>query len=422
MNSPNNSILPKGYKMTELGPLPEEWEVVAFEKCIKKEASKVGKVKQQEYKVYGKYPIIDQGQSLIAGYCDNEKYVYEGRLPVIIFGDHTRILKFIDFPFVTGADGTKVLTPNTFVILPEFFYFVLLNIKIPNRGYNRHYSLLREQKLPLPPLPEQQKIAVVLSAVQEAKEKTEAVIDATKTLKKSMMKHLFTYGPVSPEEAENVPLKETEIGKVPEEWEVVKLGECLNLLSNGTTKEQNKLGKGLPVSRIETISTGEINSQKVGYVEKLSDVEIEKYKLKVGDILFSHINSEPYLGNSAIYKNKPKILIHGMNLLLLRTKEILLDSSFLNFLFNYYRQNKIFIKIASRSVNQSSINQGKIRALQIPLPPLPVQQKIASILSAIDEKIQAEEAKEKALEDLFRSLLSNLISGKIRVKDLEVKV
>ena len=152
-----NEILPQGYKMTELGALPEEWEVVVFEKCIKNEASKVGKVKQQEYKVYGKYPIIDQGQSLIAGYCDNEKYVYEGRLPVIIFGDHTRILKFINFPFVTGADGTKVLIPNTSVILPEFFYFALLNIKIPNRGYNRHYSLLREQKLPPPPTPRAEK-------------------------------------------------------------------------------------------------------------------------------------------------------------------------------------------------------------------------------------------------------------------------
>ena len=221
----NNETHPQGYKMTELGVLPEEWEVVKFDSCIIKQNIKVEKIKKQEYKIYGRYPVIDQGQDLIAGYWDNEKDVYKKNLPVIIFGDHTRIIKYIDFPFVTGADGTKILVPNTSVAFPRFFYYSLLNLKIPSRGYNRHYSLLRESKIPLPPLDEQQKIAAVLSALQEAKEKTQEVIDATKALKQSMMKHLFTYGPVSLKEAENVPLKETEIGPMPEDWEVVKLGD-----------------------------------------------------------------------------------------------------------------------------------------------------------------------------------------------------
>ena len=155
--------------------------------------------------------------------------------------------------------------------------------------------------------------------------------------------------------------KMTELGPLPEEWEVVRLGEVLDLLRNGITKQQNKLKIGIPISRIETISTGKINTQKVGYVEKLSDDEIEKYKVQKGDILLSHINSEPYLGNSAIYENEPKILIHGMNLLLLRVNKNVLSSEYLNFLFNYYREKNFFIKIASRSVNQSSINQAKMK-------------------------------------------------------------
>lgn len=130
--------LPEGYKMTELGPLPWEWEVIEFKKCVNKGRIKVGKVKQQEYKTYGKYPIIDQGQNLIAGYWDDEKDVYQGKLPVIIFGDHTRIIKYVNFPFVAGADGAKVLSPNTLVVFPKFFYYTLLNLKIPSRGYNRH--------------------------------------------------------------------------------------------------------------------------------------------------------------------------------------------------------------------------------------------------------------------------------------------
>jgi len=91
--------------------------------------------------------------------------------------------------------------------------------------------------------------------------------------------------------------KETELGLLPSDWEVVRLGDYLNILRNGTTKKQNKEGRGLPVSRIETISMGKINPQKVGYIEGLTEKEIKKYRLYEGDILFSHINSEPYLGN-----------------------------------------------------------------------------------------------------------------------------
>jgi len=385
-----NEILPQGYKMTELGALPEEWEVVVFEKCIKNEASKVGKVKQQEYKVYGKYPIIDQGQSLIAGYCDNEKYVYEGRLPVIIFGDHTRILKFINFPFVTGADGTKVLIPNTSVILPEFFYFALLNIKIPNRGYNRHYSLLREQKLPLPPLPEQKKIATVLSAMQEAKEKTQVVIDATKALKKSMMKHLFTYGPVPTEETENVPLKETEIGKVPEEWEVVKLGEVAEVkYGKANTKDKGN---------IPVVGSGGVYSRTRTPLVDYPTIVIGRKGTAGKSWLFL----EPcYPSDTTFY---------------LRWKK---DID-LKFLYNYMVLNQLSGEHAKTTL--PSLQKADLINYSLPLPPLPIQQKIASILSAIDAKIEAEENKKKSLEDLFKTLLHNLMTAKIRVHNLEIKV
>jgi len=418
-----NEILPQGYKMTELGALPEEWEVVVFEKCIKNEASKVGKVKQQEYKVYGKYPIIDQGQSLIAGYCDNEKYVYEGRLPVIIFGDHTRILKFINFPFVTGADGTKVLIPNTSVILPEFFYFALLNIKIPNRGYNRHYSLLREQKLPLPPLPEQKKIATVLSAMQEAKEKTQVVIDATKALKKSMMKHLFTYGPVSPQEAENVPLKETEIGMVPEEWDVVRLGDVV--IKNkgiqrgpwgGSIKKEIFVPVGYAVYEQGNVISGNITDFRY-FIDKDKFEELKNFKVKAGDIL---ITAAGTLGKLVILPNKIHEGVINQALIIIRIDEQIINKIYFRYLFNLIVEQGI---IASYSHGATLKNLSSIRVLRnirIPLPPLPVQQKIASILSAIDEKIEAEENKKKALEELFKSLLHNLMTAKIRVNQLEI--
>ena len=431
--------LPEGFKMTELGPLPEEWEVVRLGDVA--EISSGGSAPQGDEYFKGSKPFvrvshIDNEDCVIKEYdLINDKAVQDYRLKLfpkgtIVFPKSGATI-YLEKRAMLPIDAYVVSHLCTVLSKREdlsqcFLFYVLRNLKFAKEkadGYpTLNISEIKQIIFPLPPLPEQRKIAAILSAIQEAKEKTEAVISATRELKKSMMNYLFTYGPVSVVDAENVPLKETEVGMVPEEWEVVRLGECLDLLRNGITEKQDKAGRGLPVSRIETISTGKINVQKVGYILGLSNDEIERYKLQEGDVLFSHINSEPYLGNSAIYENNPKVLIHGMNLLLFRTKASMLDSKFLNFLFNYYRQKRVFLQIASRSVNQSSINQGKIKTLLIPLPPLPTQQKIASMLSAIDEKIEAEENKKKALEDLFKTLLHNLMTAKIRVNSLEVGV
>jgi type I restriction enzyme, S subunit len=219
----NTHDLPEGFQMTELGPLPKEWRVVRFDQAIAR-ATRVPKVKQSDYQPIGLVPIIDQGQSFIAGYTDKVS-PYKDNLPVIVFGDHTRVLKFVDFPFVAGADGTQVLIPDSTLFDPLFVYYALSTIEIPSRGYNRHFSLLRESSLPLPPLDEQRAIASVLRTVQRAKEATEGVIAALRELKKSLMQHLFTYGPVPVTERERVALQESEIGPLPAHWRVVRLGE-----------------------------------------------------------------------------------------------------------------------------------------------------------------------------------------------------
>ena len=204
--------------------------------------------------------------------------------------------------------------------------------------------------------------------------------------------------------------KQTEIGLIPEDWEVVRLGDYLELIKNGVTKKQNKKGIGLPVTRIETISEGVIDVTKVGYINSLTPKEIEKYSLKIGDILFSHINSEPHLGKSAIYTGNPPTLIHGMNLLLIRAKKEQLDPFFLNNLFNWYRLRGIFIGIASRAVNQSSINQGKMKNLLIPLLPLPEQRKIARVLDKIQQAIELQDRIIEQAKNLKKSLMQKLFT------------
>jgi type I restriction enzyme S subunit len=109
----------------------------------------VGKIEKSKYQLNGKYPIVDQSVDFIIGYTDDEKLVYDGTLPVIVFGDHTTILKFIDFPFVMGADGTKILKPKPNIDV-KYFYQALKELNIQPQGYRRHYSILRNEKIKVP--------------------------------------------------------------------------------------------------------------------------------------------------------------------------------------------------------------------------------------------------------------------------------
>ena len=177
-------------KETEIGPLPVHWQVVRFGTAFIGTAQ-VPKVKRSDYATAGAIPILDQGQNFIAGFTDALE-PYRSPLPVILFGDHTRVFKFINFPFVVGADGTKVLVPNYNKFDPQFLFYAASRLEIPNRGYNRHFHLLREQLFPVPPLPEQQRIAEILQAVDAKIQAEEQRKAALQSLFRSMLHHLMT--------------------------------------------------------------------------------------------------------------------------------------------------------------------------------------------------------------------------------------
>ena len=153
------------------------------------------KIKRDDYRQNGKYPVVDQGENLIAGYIDDEQKLYRGDLPVVIFGDHTRILKYIDFPFAFGADGIKILRPQD-ILLPKFFYYVLVFNPIENQGYKRHFSLLTQVKIPLPPLEVQKQIVERLDKIAEARKLNDGLIQKTDELFQSLLhKELNPAGP-----------------------------------------------------------------------------------------------------------------------------------------------------------------------------------------------------------------------------------
>lgn len=407
------------FKDTELGLLPEEWLVVTVSEAVIRKPH-VPKVKRSEYSPIGKIPVIDQGQQFIAGFVDEAK-PYSEELPVIVFGDHTRVLKYVDFPFVAGADGTQVLLPNKALFYPLFLYYALLSIQIPNRGYNRHFALLREQKVPLPPLPEQRAIAHVLRTVQEAKRATERVIAALRDLKKSLMRHLFTYGPVPISDVgaqHAAPLQDTEIGPIPAHWQVVRLGDLVAKgdiwLKNGFAHGgHNQAKSGVPHLRPFNITnTGEITLAQVKYVPPPTDES--SYWILPGDIIFNNTNSEELVGKTAYFGLDGKFVFSN-HMTLIRVLSDDLNAYWLSKYFHWLWSQRVFQGLCRRHVNQASIGLERLQQVIIPLPPLPEQQEIARILRAVDGRIQAEEAYARALDDLFKSLLHELMSGRLRV-------
>jgi type I restriction enzyme M protein len=150
-----------------------EWPTLVIEESLENVKYTV-KVKNSAFLESGKYPVIDQSEKFIAGYWDNEDDLFRISKPVTIFGDHTRCFKYIDFDFVLGADGVKILQPKEF-FNPKFFYYALSNLEIKSLGYSRHYKELKEQKITLPPLEIQKQIVLQIEEEQKA-------VDACKKL------------------------------------------------------------------------------------------------------------------------------------------------------------------------------------------------------------------------------------------------
>ena len=166
------------------------WDKLPFIQAFEDVTSKAHKVDQDHFQVSGQFPIIDQGQDFIAGYLDDNSLVWKRELPVIIFGDHTRAIKYINFPFVLGADGTKVLRPNP-SLYPKFAYYAMVNINLPSAGYSRHFKFLKESVIPIPPIQEQKRIATILEKADRLRHLRRYALDLSDTYLNSMFIEMF---------------------------------------------------------------------------------------------------------------------------------------------------------------------------------------------------------------------------------------
>lgn len=167
-----------------------EWRFINFDNLFKVNNKKSAQVKSSDYLEEGAVPVVDQGKQLIVGYCNNEERYID--VPVIIFGDHTRCLKWVDFEFCPGADGTQVLDIKGRVD-KKFGYYSLCFTDIPNLGYSRHMRELREKDFKVPlNTEEQRKVSTTLSAADQEITAIQRSLDVLKQEKKALMQQLLT--------------------------------------------------------------------------------------------------------------------------------------------------------------------------------------------------------------------------------------
>jgi len=262
----------------------------------------------------------------------------------------------------------------------------------------------------LPPLPEQRAIADVLGTVQGAIEATERVIAAARELKRSLMRHLFTYGPVPPAEAERVRLKETEIGPLPEHWQVVRLGEMCERPQYGLTAAAAAAAPGPHLLRITDIQGDRVEWAAVPRCPCEPD-QAARYALRVGDLLVARIGATT--GKSYLVEECPKQAVFGSYLIRIRCGPRLFPS----FLKQFTQSDRYWHQIDAFKGGKLKlgVNIPILQALMLPLPTLDEQAEISQTLQAVHGKIAAEEKRRAALEALFRSLLRELMTGRVRV-------
>lgn len=376
--------------------VPENWVWVRLLSTFINKTDSKKKIQQKSYLNTGDYAVVDQGQNLIGGYTDDASLQYDGELPVVVFGDHTRCVKYIDFKFVQGADGVKILLPVKSYD-SKFFYYAIMNLNIPNMGYRRHFPLFDKLSLPLPPLSEQQRIVErieeLFAKLDEAKERLQEVADSFAVRKAAILHKAFTGELTQQWRREN--------GVSDESWEEKKLHEVA-FVQTGVMKGKHYNGetKLLPYLRVANVQDGYLKLDEIK--EIAIDVNlIERYSLRKGDVLFTEGGDYDKLGRGTVWNNEIPGCLHQNHVFAVRPNTSILFDCFLAYQSNSRYGKKYFLSCSKQTTNLASINSTQLKNFPVLLPSLPEQHEIVRL---IDDLLARERAAQQVAEQALASI------------------
>jgi len=366
---------------------------------------------------FGTYPFFTSGGKIL----QHSEYLVDGENIFLSTGGYAHIKYYLGKAcYSADTWSLKVKSPQAHT--KYVYYWILNKIKFIDELLFRGTGLRHLQKreflnleIPIPPLPIQQKIVKILDAIQEGVGVQEKIIEKTKELKKSLMRDLFKFG--GPSFRKDRKLKKTEIGEIPEDWEVVRLGDK-NLF-------EIKLG-GTPKTNIAEYWNGKINWITPNDLSKISALYIKETErkitekgLKSGSNLLKEgsiiISTRAPIGYVAILF-QPMAFNQGCKGIEIK------DKMRINNVFLYYFLLKSSPKLNELGAGSTfrELSTDDLKNFQIPLPPLPEQQEIAEILQTIDQKIEIEQKKRALYEELFKTMLNKIMNQEIDVEKIDI--
>ena len=347
-----------------------KWEYKPFEDCIEK-SKKTKQLMTSDYQPEGSYPIISQEASLISGYTDDADYVNHYDRPIIVFGDHTRVLKYVDFDFAVGADGVKILIPNA-TLNAKFLLNYLTWYKIPNLGYSRHYKLLKDISIPIPPISDQQRIVAELDCLNEMIALKQEQLKEFDKLAQSIFYDMF-----------GDPMDNIHV------WEISVLQDVVSencSISYGIVQPGDDVENGVPVVRPVDLVNQVVYKDGLKIVDKAISDSYKRTILRGDELLFC-VRGTTGIISFASEELEGCNVTRGITPLEFGDR---IDRYYAYYLLNTpYLQSIIAEKTNGIALKQ--INMRDVRLLPIMCPPLALQQQFA-------EKIQAIEAQKELVK------------------------
>jgi len=450
----------------DVGTLPDGWVWINFTDSTSIVSTTDRKVKQRDYLSSGELPVIGQGQELIGGYTNDAEKRVECELPVIIFGDHTKTLKYVDFNFVAGADGIKIIKPFA-AFDPKLFFYFLHRLDLPDRGYSRHFQFLRKEILPLPPLPEQRRI---VAEIETQFTRLEAGVAALRRAQANLRRYRVSVlkaaceGRLVPTEAALARAEgrdyepadallarvlagrrarweadhagkrykapatpDTEgLPELPEGWvwasvkQLGALGEQPVLTGPFGTKlgRSDFIESGVPVLTIGCLTDRGLSMEKANFVSDEKAADLSRYRVESGDLLFSRMAT---VGRADLVSPRFEGAIINYHLMRLRLASEAIDPAYF---ISYVRGSGTvvdYLEKINHGVTRPGINTKQLLGMPVALAPLIEQHRIVAEverrLSVVQELEKQVEAALRRAERLRQAVLKRAFEGRLVPQD-----
>jgi type I restriction enzyme S subunit len=372
------------------------WSWVPFDEAFRDITGGQPKLQNRDYKTSGSYPVIDQGATFVGGYTDNKMLVADVRLPTILFGDHTKAFKWVEVPFVLGADGVKIIEPLD-NLDPRFAFHYLRTVRLPqDTGYSRHFKFLKRTSVPIPPLlDEQRRIAAILDKADSIRQKWQQALAETNVLQRAIFLEMFGDPVANPLAHDVVPLE--------------RLIDPDRPVTYGILMPGPDMPGGVPYVRVVDMRAGRIILDQVRHTSGEIDREYRRSRLRARDLLLS---IRGHVGRTAVVPEE----LDGANITQdtarLAPKSVA-DGIFLRGCVDTAGMQRLMGRLTKGGAVKG-INLGDVRRLPVPLPPATHRARFAEICQNIERLSRRQRDARAESANLFASLTQRAFRGELQ--------